>query len=321
MTPKISVIIPCYNVENFLKECLDSVFKQTFQDFEVICIDDCSSDKTKEILEQYVHNIQVIHNPENKGQAESRNIGINQAKGDFIYFLDSDDTISENCLEILYSKMLEDNSDMVMGAIQAYPQNSQDLFCVNHSNHLNDWLFFPSFAKKKITPENVLECYHKLHCCPVNNLYKKSFLLNNDIYFIHQKCFHEDNGFWFKILACNPIISGIDEKTYFYRVRNGSTSDKMESDKKAHEKNLKLSLEDALTFVKKRKHMELSDFIYQEIHSKGRRHWLSFRWSKNEKYLTVFLIPIFRLKFSVKKQRGTLKIMGIPFYKWRKKNG
>ena len=105
--PKISVIIPCYNVEKCLEECLDSVLKQTFNDFEVICVEDCSTDNTLDILQKYKNklSIHVVHNDANKGQAESRNIGLKLAKGDYIYFLDSDDIITPNCLEILYNKI------------------------------------------------------------------------------------------------------------------------------------------------------------------------------------------------------------------------
>ena len=318
--PKISVIIPCYNVQDYLNDCLDSVLNQTFKDFEVICVEDGSNDKTPYILQDYEGKICVIHNKDNKGLAESRNIGLNSARGEYIYFLDSDDTISPDCLEVLYNKISQDNSDMVMSKIEAYPQNHENQFCVKHAQHLNEWLEFSPFDKCQISEANVLDYFHKLHCCPVNKLYKKSFLIENNIYFIRQKCFHEDNGFWFKILACNPTISGLGKVTYFYRVRNGSVSDKMDADEKAHKQNLSLSLKDALTFIKKRRNKVLSDFIYYELYQKGKHKFISFIWLSNEKYLKVFLITIFRLKFNTRKGKYTLKIFGVPVFKWRKKD-
>ena len=319
--PKISVIIPCYNVEKCLEECLDSVLKQTFNDFEVICVEDCSTDNTLDILQKYKNklSIHVVHNDANKGQAESRNIGLKLAKGDYIYFLDSDDIITPNCLEILYNKISKDNSDLVIAQIKAYPQEPTDSFCTTYSDNLNDYLRFTPFEQYKVTPTNAINNYNKLNCCPVNKLYRKSFLLDNNIYFIHQKCFHEDNGFWLKILACNPIISGIDEITYFYRVRNGSTTDKMNTDKKIHKVNLKKSLEDALDYAKKRNNNIFADFIYYEIY-RLKKHKFSFIWLRYEKHLKIFWITIFKIKLNPRKGKYTLKILGIPVLKWREKN-
>ena len=317
---KISVIIPCYNVQDYLNDCFDSVLSQTFKDFEIICVEDASTDNTSQILKDYENKIHIIYNQNNKGLAESRNIGLNSARGEYIYFLDSDDTISPDCLEVLYNKISQDNSDMVMSEIEAYPQNHENQFCVQHAQHLNKWLEFSPFDKCQISEANVLDYYHKLHCCAVNKLYKKSFLIENNIYFIHQKCFHEDNGFWFKILSCNPTISGIGGTTYFYRVRNGSISDQMDIDEKAHQQNLSLSLKDALTFVKKRRNQVLSDFIYYEIYRQKRHRFISLVWLRYEKHLTVFWVTIFKMKFNAKKGKYTLKIFGIPVFKWRKKD-
>lgn len=322
-TPLISVIIPCYNVEKYLKQCLDSVLAQTFHDYEIICIEDCSTDNTKIILKEYArkYKFQVVFNQANQGLAESRNMGLTYAKGEYIYFLDSDDTISEDCLEILYHQIQKDKSDIIMSQIQAYPENKDNLFCINHAKHLNEWLKFSPFKKVKIIAKNAVNCYHKLHCCAVNKLYKRNFLINNNIYFIHQKCFHEDNGYWVKILACAPTITGLSETTYFYRVRNNSISDKMDADEKKHKENLKLSLKDALIFAQERENTELVNFIKSEIYRQKKHPFISFFWAKNEKQLKILLIPIFRFKLNVKKQQGILKILGIPVFKWRKKNG
>ena len=95
-TPKISVIIPCYNVEKFLKQCLDSVCGQTLKDIEIICVNDASTDKSLNILKQYAKKdkrIKIIDLQKNSGLSVARNTGIKHATGDFIGFIDSDDYV------------------------------------------------------------------------------------------------------------------------------------------------------------------------------------------------------------------------------------
>ncbi len=113
--PKVSVIIPVYNAENFLKRCLDSVCNQTLSDIEIICINDCSTDKSVEILKQY--NVKIINLEENKGAAYARNIGIEQACGEYLGFVDSDDYIAPDFYEKLYSKS---GADIIKGSYKYY---------------------------------------------------------------------------------------------------------------------------------------------------------------------------------------------------------
>jgi glycosyltransferase involved in cell wall biosynthesis len=113
---KISVIIPVFNVEKYLRRCLDSVLSQTFTDFEIILVDDCSPDASPEICEEYAQKgsrIKVIHNPQNKGLPQARKVGLEDASGDYILFVDSDDWIENNMLELLYNKAIGDDLDMV----------------------------------------------------------------------------------------------------------------------------------------------------------------------------------------------------------------
>lgn len=102
---KLSVIIPVYNCERYLKECLDSIRAQTFKDFEAICVDDGSTDSTAAILEEFAAldpRFKVIHQP-NGGQGKARNTGLDNAKGDYIAFVDADDWVEPNYFELLLS--------------------------------------------------------------------------------------------------------------------------------------------------------------------------------------------------------------------------
>lgn len=105
---KVSVIIPVYNTEKFLRKCLDSVCNQTLQDIEIICINDCSTDGSSEILREYAgkdNRIKLIELFENGGAAKARNIGIDIAHGEYIGFVDSDDFVDLDFYEKLYKKL------------------------------------------------------------------------------------------------------------------------------------------------------------------------------------------------------------------------
>ena len=107
---KISVIVPVYNVEKYLSECLDSVLSQDEKDIEVICVNDGSTDKSLEILKEYKEKDDriIIVTQDNKGLAEARNSGLNVAKGEYIFFLDSDDKMREGTLSKLYSTAIRE---------------------------------------------------------------------------------------------------------------------------------------------------------------------------------------------------------------------
>ena len=112
---KVSIIIPIYNVESYIANCLHSVFNQTYKDLEIILVDDCGTDKSmdvaKEIIRKYKNDFHIIieHHTYNKGLSAARNTGLKKSTGEFIYFLDSDDTISNDCIERLMFPILQGN--------------------------------------------------------------------------------------------------------------------------------------------------------------------------------------------------------------------
>ena len=112
--PEISIIIPVYNVENYLSRCMESVLNQTFKDYEIILIDDGSTDGSSIICKNYVEKDNRIRymDQENQGLGKTRNIGIEAANGNYILFIDSDDYISENMLEILFDNILSSGADI-----------------------------------------------------------------------------------------------------------------------------------------------------------------------------------------------------------------
>ena len=114
--PKVSIIVPVYNVEPYLLRCLDSILNQTFTEFECILVDDCSPDNCPAMCDEYAlkdHRIQVIHKKQNEGLPKARKSGTDKAKGEYIIHIDSDDWIESNMLEEMYTKAIEDNFDIV----------------------------------------------------------------------------------------------------------------------------------------------------------------------------------------------------------------
>ena len=128
----ISVIIPIYNTEKYLPRCLASIVMQTFTDFELILVDDASTDNSPAICDGYAQNdsrIIVIHNKENHGSSQTRKIGLNRAQGNFVLYIDSDDWIENTMLEKLYNKAQADNLDFV--------------FCDYFSDNIPEKIMFP----------------------------------------------------------------------------------------------------------------------------------------------------------------------------------
>ncbi|GMO20122.1 MAG: hypothetical protein Pg6A_06940 [Termitinemataceae bacterium] len=114
--PNVSVIIPVYNAEKYLHYCINSILKQTFENFELLLIDDCSKDKSLEICKKYSQTdkrIKVYHKEINEGTAQARKTGISNAAAEYVIFVDNDDWIEPEMLEKLYCKAVTKNYDMV----------------------------------------------------------------------------------------------------------------------------------------------------------------------------------------------------------------
>lgn len=116
MTPKVSIVVPVYNVQAYLAECLDSIVAQTIRDFEVICVEDCSTDRSLSILQVYAHRderIRVIRHGKNLGLSAARNTGIDESRGEWVLFVDSDDVVSKTLCERTLAAAQENAADVV----------------------------------------------------------------------------------------------------------------------------------------------------------------------------------------------------------------
>lgn len=208
----ISVILPVYNVEKYLARCLDSLIKQTFDDFEVIAINDGATDNSPKILKEYENKISnfTIVNQENKGLSEARNKGIECAKGEYIYFLDSDDAIHPQCLEIAYTFAKENDADLV---------------CFNYKHSDGKEYKTKPIDKNKIKSEIVANPLYKGKNKAQFNvwtkLYKRDFI--KDIRFISGINF-EDYPYSYEIYSRRPKTVFLDITLYLYTRNEASLS-------------------------------------------------------------------------------------------------
>ncbi len=214
----ISIIIPIYNVESFVAECLQSVAIQNYEGpIECILVDDCGADKSIEITKSFINKYQgdisfhLIHHNKNSGLSAARNTGINAAKGDYIYFLDSDDVITPDCISTL-AKLAVGKEDMICGAFQTFE---------GYLNYWSDIYYLVDFSS--YDSHDILKFYTQGHLYPmaVNKLIRRSFVTNNQLFF-KEGILHEDELWSFMVANHSKSLKTTKHVTYKYRVREGS---------------------------------------------------------------------------------------------------
>ena len=210
--PKISIIVPVYKVENYLSQCVDSILNQTFADWECILVDDGSPDGSGVICDEYAQKdtrIHVIHK-ENRGVSSARNTGLSAAQGEYIYFIDSDDYVEREALELLLSKAKQSEADIMVHGI------------------VNDYIYKQSSTAVKYVslPEKdystILEMADRwgLLKGPVNKLFKNSIIKNKSLRFDESISYGEDTKFTFEYLVHCHSIAFVPRHLYHYCFRN-----------------------------------------------------------------------------------------------------
>lgn len=212
---KLSVIVPVYNTESYLCECLDSIINQTIENMEIICVNDGSTDNSLEILEEYAKKDSriKIFTIENSGLSIARNYGMNHAMGEYIGFVDSDDYIDLEMFEKLYAKSKAKNLDMCMCKISTFEDGTDIVdddfwyFALNDFNNLKKDVF-----SHKDTKEFLCE----IAVTSFNKIYKKSFIDKNNIEFPENIIF-EDEIFFYHCYLRAKRVSIVKENLYYYR--------------------------------------------------------------------------------------------------------
>ena len=218
----ISVVIPVYNVEDFLGECLDSIINQTFKDIEIICVNDGSSDKSLEILNEYASKDDriTVLDQENGGHAVATNRGINLAKGKYLFLMDSDDILHLDALEHTYKVAEERDVDFVIfQAINYFMDKDEYVEAENYSmNALADYVGDSVFNWKDIK-----DYIFSITVTPWSKLYNREFIVSNNIKFPEGLVF-DDNVFFYDVLFAAERITFLREHLFARRWYSSSST-------------------------------------------------------------------------------------------------
>ncbi len=232
--PAISIIIPMYGVEKYLRRCLDSVLNQTFTDWQAICVNDGSPDKSGEIAREYAARDKrfIVIDKENGGLSDARNVGMQHATGDYILYLDSDDFIHPQTMEISYALAKRDGSDIVSFTYDRIyrPQLMVRHFLKMDTDNVVPMRMGKKYNWKKIKTRVTDDVYEYAterthnkfnpkrrwlikHCQVWKNLYKRELIA--DIGFIKGLLF-EDFPWWSRVMLRNPRVTIAPLPLYFY---------------------------------------------------------------------------------------------------------
>ena len=219
---KVTIIIPVYNAENFIGGCLRSVTSQTIiEGVECILVDDCGTDHSIEIAEKFIEenpdcgiSFKILHQPHNQGPSAARNAGIKEATGEYIFFLDADDSITPECLTLLYSLAKKYDADYVQGT---YEGPARQVI----PNHLND--------KKNI--KRLLLDHNKIPFTPHNRLVRRQMILDNNLFFDKRIKVRED-FLWMTFVAKHVNnLAYCDKVTYHRGVNENSLTHNVNRDR------------------------------------------------------------------------------------------
>lgn len=220
----LSIIIPMYNVELYIERCLSSCLKQNipYEDYEIVVVNDGSPDGSLQIAERIAkenNNIRIV-SQSNGGLSAARNTGLSVAKGDYVWFVDSDDWIKENCLKEIIERLYKDNLEALA------------ICAANHIDGKNERRF--SFKDNTIIKGKDAMLKNKCVCCAPFTIYKRMFLSDNNLSF-YEGIFHEDNEFTFRAYYFLERLGYTNEILYFvYQNQNSIT--RSFNPKKSHDR-------------------------------------------------------------------------------------
>ena len=206
--PLVSVIMPAYNAEPFIREAIASVQAQSLSDWELLVIDDGSQDTTRSVVTGYTESdqrIQLIVNPENLGVAKTRNRGMDLFRGQYVAFLDSDDYWEPQMLEKMVAKAIETHADIIYCSYMLVDETGKKV--------CNDFLVPPKTTFEESIVRSVITCSTVLVTAELARHHR----FPTDMY-------HEDIAMWFQILRDGGIACGVEDVLAAYRQRSGSRS-------------------------------------------------------------------------------------------------
>lgn len=248
-SPKISIIVPCFNVENSVQETLDSILLQSYSNFEIICVDDKSTDKTLSVLQNYTEKderITVLKHDVNKSLYMARKTGLSVASGDYVMHVDSDDTISKDALEILVSSVSKENPDIILFQTKIVDAGG------NKKSEIDDFEKAVSFKLKENKvysgEELAKKCFieHKINYAVWNKIYKRE--LAQKVYSLGGDCYKNMSEDLYAFMFVLPKVEKavfINKKLYEYKVGCG------------------MSTKNITPFINTRNRLQMIEFINQ----------------------------------------------------------
>lgn len=268
---KISVLVPVYNVEDYLERCLDSIRSQTFPDLEIICMDDGSTDRSGAILDSYASidkRFRVVHK-ENSGYGSTMNQALALAKGEYIGIVESDDYIASDMYEKLYETAEKWRLDFVKSDYNLLWEREDGTKLLQH-RALTDR---EDMYGRVIEPNEELEAYF-LEKFTWNAIYKRVFLLYNHIRYNETPgASYQDNGFWFQTLYFAKRVMFLQEAFYYYKQDNPNSS--INSNKKIY------AMKDEYDFIR--------DFLVRQGERRKELFEICFNF-RIEGYIFTFLM-------------------------------
>lgn len=285
--PKVSVIIPCYNVEKYIERCLDSVCAQTLKDIEIICVDDCSTDDTLSVIKEYAkrdNRINIIKHKNNKGVSAARNAGLKKAIGEYIAFVDPDDYIDDNFLTRLYNTAIVKRVSIVKGGVIITDCNT-NIDCVGVANNR------VVSNNNEVVSENIMNWTHQFWSA----IYETKFLTEHNIKFPEHLRNGEDAVFLSLVVLAKPKIATVDDTYYHYQYqREGS----LDAEKLTHQNaQARVNMiRELLRLEQVAKISEETEKIYFERHILNRIHSnlckYTFEYDKDRKELFQILVEL-----------------------------
>lgn len=218
--PKISIILAVYNVENYLRQGLDSLVNQTLKDIEIICVNDGSTDGSLEILNEYAskdNRVKVI-NQENQGPGVARNNAIKNATGDYIMIMDSDDWYEPDACELCYNQITANKNDFVtFNASKYYEKTGKKQLYDFRTRPFKKYINNPNIKISELDNDFIKTPYTWAQ------IYSREFIIKNEIKYT-EETLGEDLYFWIKAIISADTFSIIEKPIYNYRIRQGSAT-------------------------------------------------------------------------------------------------
>lgn len=223
MKPTFSIIVPVYNGEKHIEQCIIKLLQQSYNNYEVIIINDGSIDKTEEIVKAYERKYEVLRlfSKKNEGVSVARNVGIKAAKGEYILFVDSDDTLNTNALDILANRIEQDNNDLLLFGFMVTGDNNR----FNDTEVLNQ-LANDSYIDNHDVLKNIISTNNNIMGYIWRACYKKSMLSNNQIRFPAGIKISEDYMFLLWCVKASNSVGIINNELYVYNLNDTSMSTK-----------------------------------------------------------------------------------------------